>query len=211
MKNDIDRREFVSKTARIAVAISMPVFVSCKDDNNNAPEPVTPPKKEDCNTTVDILGPFYKPDAPFREDIIPPENTALPLIVQGKVFGDCETALKDAVAEIWNANAEGEYDNTTFKFRGRYKTGQDGSYRFKTIVPGRYLNGAEYRPSHIHFQITAPGYQVLVSQIYFKDDPFIASDPWASDPKASERILTIESDNSGIDMVTFDIYLIRLA
>ena len=210
-KNDISRRQFVSTTARIAVAISVPVFVSCKDRNNNPPEPVVPPEEEDCKTTADILGPFYKEGAPFREDIIPPENTASPLIVRGKVFGDCETVLKDAVVEIWNANGEGEYDNGTFEFRGRYKTEQDGGYSFRTIVPGRYLNGAEYRPSHIHFRITAPGYQELVSQIYFKDDPFIDSDPWAGDPKASERILTLESDNSGIDMVAFDIYLIRLA
>lgn len=204
LKNDIDRRGFIKKSAVFAMAVSMPSFVSCKDDNDD-----TPAIKE-CNTTADILGPFYKPGAPFREEIIPPENMGAPLIVQGKVFGDCNNSVKDALVEIWNANEAGEYDNAAFKFRGQHRTAHEGEYRFKTIIPGRYLNGNTYRPSHVHFRITAPGFQELVSQIYFKDDPFIPGDPWAGDPNASARILTVTSDENGTDTVTFDIYLVRL-
>lgn len=203
-KDDIGRREFISKTAGFAIAISVPVLASCKDENSNSA-----PKKN-CNTTADILGPFYKADAPFRMDIIPSGDATPSLIVRGKVFGDCDTELGDAVVEIWNANTAGEYDNATFGFRGRHKTASDGLYAFKTIVPGRYLNGGEFRPSHIHFRITAPDYQELVSQIYFKDDPFIAGDPWAGDPRASERILALGKDENDTDTITFDIYLKRL-
>jgi hypothetical protein len=46
-----------------------------------------------------------------------------------------------------------------------------------------------------------------VSQIYFKDDPFIATDPWAGDPTAAERILIIAKDENGTDSITFDIHL----
>jgi protocatechuate 3,4-dioxygenase beta subunit len=200
-KEKIQRREFISNAVRIAVCISLPVNVSCKDGH------VISPVKEECITTADILGPFYKTGAPFVENIIPPENTAPQLIIRGKVYSNCDMLVKDAVIEIWNADSEGVYDNVTFKFRGQHKTGETGTYSFITIVPGRYLNGSSYRPSHIHFRITAPDHQDLVSQIYFKDDPFIATDPWAGDPKAAERILVIGKDENGTDSLTFDIHL----
>jgi protocatechuate 3,4-dioxygenase beta subunit len=199
---DLNRRDFIKKTALVAVAVSLPCFGSCKKDKQD-------PIKNDCSTTDDILGPFYKAGAPFRENIIPVENTAAPLIVQGKVFANCDTVLKDAMVEIWNANDQGEYDTSAeFKFRGSYQTEADGAYRFKTIIPGRYLNGGTFRPSHIHFRITAPDHQELVSQIYFKDDPFIENDPWAGSEKAFERILTLEKDVNGTDTINFNIYLI---
>ena len=193
------RREFIKKTSLIAMAVSMPVLQSC-DEEGSAPT--------GCGTTTDILGPFYKAGAPVREDIIPAHNMSTPLIVEGKVFGDCDKVLNNALVEIWNANESGEYDTSEdYSFRGSYQTGTDGLYRFKTIIPGRYLNGATYRPSHIHFRITAAGFQELVSQIYFKDDPFIDEDPWASNPAASQRILTISKDENDVDKVLFDIFL----
>ncbi len=79
--------------------------------------------------------------------------------------------------------------------------------QFATIIPGRYLNGSTYRPSHIHFRITAPGHTELVSQVYFAEDPFIDDDPWASDPAAEERILMITKNEDNVDTVNFDIHL----
>lgn len=199
---NVNRREFIRKTALVAVAVSLPCLESCQKDYQY-------PQKKNCSTTDDILGPFYKPGAPFREDIIPAENTGEPLFVEGKVFSDCDTVLKDAIVEIWNANMDGDYDSSEdFKFRGRHKTIADGVYRFKTVIPGKYLNGGTFRPSHIHFRITASGHKGLVSQIYFRNDPFIQSDPWAGSSKATERILTIGKDVNGTDTVTFNIYLL---
>ena len=198
----LGRRQFIRNSTLVAVSISLPGFVSCKEKTEILPD------EEDCVTTDDILGPFYKAGAPFREDIIPLGNTGVPLFVEGKVFTGCDTVLNDAVVEIWNADDDGAYDTSDeFRFRGRYKTEADGIYRFKTIIPGRYLNGATFRPSHIHFRITAPVHQELISQIYFKDDPFIAGDPWAGSSKATERILTIGQDVYGTDTVNFNIYL----
>jgi protocatechuate 3,4-dioxygenase beta subunit len=193
------RREFIKRTSMMAMAVSIPVFQSC-DEEDSVPN--------SCGTTTDILGPFYKAGAPLREEIIPANNMSPPLIVEGKVFSDCDDVLSNALVEIWNADTDGEYDTSEeYWFRGSYQTGADGLYRFKTIIPGRYLNGATYRPSHIHFRITAQGFPELVSQIYFKDDPFIVEDPWASNPAASQRILTISKDENDVDKVLFDIFL----
>jgi catechol 1,2-dioxygenase len=200
-KVGVDRRDFIKTSALVAIAVSISGISGCKDDKKT----VLP---EDCITTADILGPYYKVGAPLGENIIPVGVKTPPLIIEGKVFSHCKAQLENAVVEIWNANADGAYDTSNqFLFRGKYQTLADGFYRFKTIIPGRYLNGSIYRPSHIHFRITAPGHRELVSQIYFKEDPYIASDPWASDPKAKERILTISKDVNSIDTITFDIHL----
>jgi protocatechuate 3,4-dioxygenase beta subunit len=128
------------------------------------------------------------------------------------VFHDCDYPISDAVVEIWNADVNGDYDlSDDYIFRGSCRTGADGRYRFRTIIPGRYLNGGSYRPSHIHFRITAPGHAELVSQIYFKDDPFLSSDPWASLAKAKERILPLATDTNGENVVTFDIHLPKIS
>jgi catechol 1,2-dioxygenase len=201
----MNRRTFIKENALMAVAVSYGALIGCKEDKTVTPQ------NSDCSTSVDILGPFYKPGAPFREDIVPSGSTGVPLIISGKVYSACITLLKDAVVEIWNANADGTYDTSEeFYFRGRYKTTENGFYRFQTIIPGRYLNGSTYRPSHIHFRITAPQHYELISQIYFKDDPFIKTDPWASATKATERILTIGKNENNIDTVNFDIHLTRM-
>jgi protocatechuate 3,4-dioxygenase beta subunit len=199
-----DRRTFIKNTILVVVSASIPSLVSCKD---NQKDPV--PSNGECITTDDILGPFYKAGAPFQENIIPSGNITAPLIIHGKVFSNCDTLLKNAIVEIWNADDKGEYDSSSeFRFRGQYKTLVDGVYSFRTIVPGRYLNGETFRPSHIHFRVTAPGHEELVSQIYFKDDPFIDDDPWAGSPKATERILILDKDANETDTVTFDIHLL---
>jgi catechol 1,2-dioxygenase len=200
IENSTGRRKFMQQVSLYAVAVSLPCLHSCVMNQG--------PIAKKCSTTDDILGPFYKAGSPFQENIIPAENTAAPLIVQGKVISNCDTLLQDAVVEIWNANDQGIYDSSNqFKFRGSYKTNPDGTYQFTTIIPGRYLNGATYRPSHIHFRITAPNHQELVSQIYFTDDPFIKSDSWASAEKAAQRILPIAKDKNGVDTIIFDVYL----
>lgn len=200
---EINRRAFIRTAGLLAVAVSVTKVSGCKDE-------VTIDLADDCRTTDDILGPYYKAGAPIKENIIPIGDETPPLIITGKVFSHCKDLLTDATVEIWNADAEGGYDSSDqFLFRGKYQTLADGAYRFKTIIPGKYLNGSLYRPSHIHFRITAPGHQELVSQIYFKEDPFIDTDPWASASKAKERILQIGKDVDNLDTITFDIHLLK--
>ncbi len=165
----------------------------------------------DCDTTNDILGPFYRKNAPIRSDLTYEGLVGTKIILKGKVFkSDCVTALKDALVEIWHCDTEGKYDNDTKEFRQRasLKTNEKGEYSFTTILPGKYLNGELYRPSHIHFRVTEKNSKELVSQIYFKGDPHISKDPWASQEKAKFRILQITpEDIKGNLAIIFDIYL----
>ena len=167
----------------------------------------------DCETTSDILGPFYRPKAPIRSNLMEKGMEGTEIRIKGAVFGeDCASLLEGAMVEIWHCNAAGEYDNTTrhFRQRARWKTDETGNYFFDTIMPGKYLNGRLYRPAHIHFRVTKNGYKELISQIYFAGDPHIENDPWASATKAKERILSIiPEDTKGRLVVNFDIYMSR--
>jgi catechol 1,2-dioxygenase len=197
----LPRRTFLKQTTLYAFAVSA---FGCAPPAHSEPAP------PDCGTTADILGPYYRSGAPFRSDLTVPGQTAPPLLVKGTVFGaNCTTPLAGALVEYWQSDSAGQYDNDSsdFRFRGQFRTGADGQYAFTTIVPGRYLNGNTYRPSHIHFRITAPGHRELVSQVYFKDDPYLAADPWASKTAAKLRILTLENGAGGVQTVAFPIYL----
>jgi protocatechuate 3,4-dioxygenase beta subunit len=139
-----------------------------------------------CATTHDnIEGPYYRSGAPERWDLTTPGMKGTPLDIEGRVFAaDCTTPLRDAELDIWQANDEGHYDNDgTMKnvgmlLRGRVRTDGDGRYRVKSILPGRYLNGRQYRPAHVHVKLRAKDHQGLTTQLYFPDDPFNKIDPF---------------------------------
>lgn len=164
----------------------------------------------DCLTTNDILGPFYRTNAPIRSDLIFAGLKGSEIQIKGSIFkADCITPLKDALVEIWHCDTEGAYDNDSPKFlhRASWKTDDKGQYLFKTILPGKYLNGKLFRPAHIHFRITHTDTKEIISQIYFAGDPHITEDPWASKKKAEHRILPlIPSDSKGNIQVDFNIY-----
>ena len=51
-----------------------------------------------------------------------------------------------------------------FQYWGAVRTGPDGTFYFKTLIPGGY----QPRPAHIHFKVLRDGKAILTSQIYFK-------------------------------------------
>ena len=192
------RREFLIKLLTLAGVIPVIGVIACKKRD----------ELKKCTTSDDILGPFYRQSSPARTDLNVNNQAGTTLTINGTVYGvDCETPLENAKVEIWHADDAGEYDNTSndFEFRGTVSSDSSGKYEFSTIVPGRYLNGSTYRPSHIHFKITASGHKELVTQLYFSGDPYIASDPWASDDDAEERIIVLNEDSGGNKSGIFDI------
>ena len=140
-----------------------------------------------CVATEDnILGPFYRKGAPFKTNIAGPNEKGEPLKIFGKVLGlDCEP-LAGAVVDVWQADHEGHYDNSgffqrfnpkEFKLRGRMKTDQEGRYEYETILPGAYKIGLNsWRPKHVHYIVSKPGFEPLTTQLYFSGDPYIERD-----------------------------------
>lgn len=198
----MNRKNFITST--VLTAFSLSTFGRVIQNGNDS-------FTGDCTTTKDILGPFYRPNAPERSDLTHPTLKGSIIEIKGRVStSDCVTPISGALVEIWHCNAEGEYDNTSNQFhqRATFKTNSNGEYSFKTILPGKYLNGKLYRPAHIHFRVRAEQHKELISQLYFEGDPHITEDPWASSSEAAHRILPFQP--LGIDgglTVTFNINL----
>jgi len=125
-------------------------------------------------TEPNIEGPFYTPGAPLTDALGESPHLAL----SGLVRDSSCRPLGDAVMEFWQADSEGEYDLRGNRFRGQLRTDAAGRYQLHTIEPGRYLNGATYRPAHIHVKVHANGHPPLTTQLYFPRDPHNESDPW---------------------------------
>ena len=125
-------------------------------------------------TQRDALGPFFIKDAPAHSDLCSAAGEAERLTVSGRVLdGDCKP-LAGAVIEVWQADTRGEYsqvsrdrkDDPRCLLRATLKTGADGRYAFRTVLPGEYPG----RPSHIHYRVSMSGYRTLVTQLYFNPE-----------------------------------------
>src|SRR5688500_10702063 len=107
----MDRKKFLLSSSLIAVSLT--TFGSVIKGVDGA-------FKGDCETTNDILGPFYRPNAPLRSDLTYEGLAGNRITIKGKVFkADCVTPLQNATVEIWHCDTEGEYDNETKDFRLR--------------------------------------------------------------------------------------------
>jgi catechol 1,2-dioxygenase len=164
----------------------------------------------DTRTTTDILGPFYRPGAPMRSNLVPTGSTGNLLFLNGTVFQENgKTPMANALIECWQCDEHERYDNTSdeYLYRGALTTDKDGKYSFRTIIPVPYKDGDGWRPAHIHLRISSGDHQDLITQIYFKGDPHIAKDPAANSPESASRILEIKKNSAREDVVKFDIIM----
>ena len=149
-------------------------------------------------------GPFYTANAPtIQNDKLSDVNeVGTRIIISGQVYNlDCSEVIPNTEIDIWQANNAGQYDNLGYNLRGKTTTNSQGFYLFETIKPGFYLNGSTFRPSHIHFKITPPGFSTLITQLYFQGDPYIPSDAAASITSgqydATNRIIPLTTNSNG--------------
>lgn len=200
------RRQFLRNTALAALtATALPGIANAKK----------PQAQQDCNkTTLDYYGqgPFYTAGAPdiVNNQLADVNETGTRLILSGVVRTlDCTLQIPNTVIDAWHANDAGQYDTQGFNLRGITHSNAQGFYLFETILPGKYLNGSSYRPSHIHFKITPPGFSTLTTQLYFEGDTDIPGDAAASLTSgtydATDRIIPITLNGEGKYEGTWDI------
>ncbi|HEV2954912.1 MAG TPA: dioxygenase [Xanthobacteraceae bacterium] len=175
------RQEFILASDVLGVSMLVDAI------NHRMPTGATP-------TTVE--GPFHVADAPERgsgenmTDGAPGE----PLFITGTVRGLEGKPLAGAVLDVWQTDGEGLYeaqrDVTGPWMRGLYRTGADGKYVIRTVAPIGYtipMDGtvgelmkrteiSHMRPAHVHFQVTAPGYNGVVTHLFRNGDPYIETD-----------------------------------
>jgi hydroxyquinol 1,2-dioxygenase len=153
-------------------------------------------KPKGCTEST-VFGPFHVEDAPHFElgaDVAAGAK-GQPCFIRGYVRDLNGKPIKHAEIQVWQADADGYYDVqyenlNKHQARGILKSAADGSFNFKSIVAEPYpiphdgpvgrmlelLGRHPWRPAHLHFMITAPGYERLITHVFRNGDRYLDSD-----------------------------------
>ncbi len=151
-------------------------------------------------TPSQTTGPFYPTTIPLDSDsdlvmVNGQAQIAKGQIsnVVGRVLDERGRPIRQARVEIWQCDANGRYHHSrdnrnvpldaNFQGYGRFTTGADGTYRFRTIKPVPYPG----RAPHIHFKISGPGIEPLTTQMYVAGAPENEGD-WILSSIGDERV-----------------------
>jgi protocatechuate 3,4-dioxygenase beta subunit len=161
---------------------------------------------------MDVAGPVFGHETVSEADAdLTAQSTGVAIgeriSVSGIVRDDDARPVRNALIEVWQANAAGRYRHRhdqhdapldpNFTGCGRMLTDGDGRYRLLTIKPGAYPwrnHHNAWRPAHIHFSIFGAGLvSRLVTQMYFPGDPLLPHDPLFGsipDERARNRLIS---------------------
>lgn len=146
------------------------------------------------------------------------------IVIEGRVFDGTGTPVRDALIEIWQANADGRYNHPADRqkkpldpdFRGWGRTGADfktGIYTFETVKPGAVIGRhTRMMAPHINVWIVSRGINIgLHTRMYFSDEADAnAADPVLNLIEQEERRQTLiakRTSRDGKTVYLFDIVL----
>lgn len=155
-------------------------------------------RRPDGATENTVFGPFHVAGAPGRAM---GENIALDgrgesCLFTGRVLDLDGNPIEGATIDVWCDNADGYYSvqqpdlQPKWNNRGIFTTGADGHYSFRGIKPVSYpipddgpvgkmlaaLGRHPFRPAHMHFLVSAPGFDTIVTHTFVDGDPYLDSD-----------------------------------
>jgi catechol 1,2-dioxygenase len=155
-------------------------------------------QRESGRTAAALLGPFWRANAPrceSGENIARGDTSGIPLMVHGRVTDVDGNPLPNVDIDVWQADPVGYYENQDtnqpdMNLRGLFRTDAEGRYHLRTVRPAGYpvptdgpcgdlLRAQQrhpYRPAHIHFMVSAPGYRTLVTQVFADDAEHLNTD-----------------------------------
>jgi catechol 1,2-dioxygenase len=156
-----------------------------------------------------VFGPFHLDGAPMRErgSSISLDGKGESCLYEGRVIDLHGEPIEGAIVDVWSDNADGFYDvqqpglQPKWNNRGRFVTGSDGSYSLVGIKPVSYpipddgpvgqmlghLGRHPYRPAHMHYLVTAPGFQKVVTHTFVGGDPYLHALPRPAQSLARAR------------------------
>jgi catechol 1,2-dioxygenase len=176
-----------------------------------------------------LVGPFYRANAPWRkrgESIVSDDTEGKRVRISGRVYDLTTRApVAGATLDLWQAATNGFYENQDpnqpdYNLRGRFQTDKDGTFEMVALVPtpypvptdgpvGELLRLAKRqpnRPAHIHFIVSAPNYETLITQVFRDGDPILDEDPVFS---ADRNLIGEFRQNNGEYKLQYDFQLNR--
>ena len=148
-------------------------------------------------TESTVFGPFFVAGAPVVEngDDIARGAPGVPCLMSGRVLSVDGGPLRDAVIDIWQADEDGFYDVQYAELdgargRAQLRTRADGSFAFWSVLPTAYPIPADgpvgellaaagrgpMRPAHVHFMVSAPEHQTLITHVFVAGDEHLDGD-----------------------------------
>jgi hydroxyquinol 1,2-dioxygenase len=162
---------------------------------------------ESSTTDSALLGPFYVEGRPTVDNgaDISDGLTGTPMFVTGRVVDEHGKPVAGAHVDTWHSDGEGFYDvqqteklHNELAMRALLITDEDGRFWYRSITPRYYpvptdgpcgeilraANRSPMRPQHVHFWFKAEGYQPLITQLFWRDDPYIGRDAVFADQES---------------------------
>ena len=141
-------------------------------------------------TTSQTVGPFFSIGLEwlYVDNLAGPGASGQHIKIEGRVLDADGQGVQDGLLEFWQANSQGKYAHPEDKQEkpvepgflgyGRVATGEDGSFRFTTIKPGRVPGpDGKLQAPHIAVSVFTRGLLIrLITRIYFADDPANSED-----------------------------------
>jgi protocatechuate 3,4-dioxygenase beta subunit len=106
--------------------------------------------------------------------------------------------IKHAKVDFWQADPQGHFDRTGFRFRGYQFTDANGRFRLETLVPGPTASAAP----RIYVRVEVEKQPPFTTQLFFPDDPTNKSEA-AFKPDLVMKVTTSPAGSTGV----FDIVL----
>ncbi|MGY9048298.1 hypothetical protein P775_22530 [Puniceibacterium antarcticum] len=180
---DGNRQEFILLSDVLGVSMLVDAI------NNRRPDRATE------NT---VLGPFHVdgvPEYPMGANISK-DGIGESCLFEGRVVDLSGAPIPGARVDVWSDNADGFYDvqqpdvQPPHNNRGVFVTGTDGRYWFEGIKPVSYpipddgpvgqmlghLGRHPFRPAHMHFIVSAPGHETVITHTFVRGDDYLRSD-----------------------------------
>jgi hydroxyquinol 1,2-dioxygenase len=155
-------------------------------------------RKPEGATESTVFGPFHRLGAPEMApggNIAHRDTTGSPALVSGRVLNLDGNPIANAELDVWQTQSNGLYDAqdknpNELHMRGKFRTDSAGRYLLRTVVPVNYPIPSDgpvgamlkatgrhpMRPAHIHFVVTADGYDGVTTHIFDRTDPYLESD-----------------------------------
>jgi protocatechuate 3,4-dioxygenase alpha subunit len=171
-------------------------------------------------TASQTVGPFLHIGLAWltRGEIAPPDVAGECVSLTGRVLDGDGQPVTDALVEIWQADARGQYAHPedyrhqpaepTFRGFGREPTDEHGAFRFTTVKPGRVPGpGGRSQAPHLLVTVFMRGLlRHLVTRLYFPDEPANADDP-VLNLVPPDRRATLVARAAGAGLLEWDIVL----
>ena len=204
-ENIVSRRSFLKQSLTLPGALLIVACAGPVSNTTSSPQTATTAQATTstraCSgtpTPSQTEGPYYKSGSPERTSLREPGLLGTPLTVTGYVLSTTCQPIAGALLDFWQADNNGNYDNSGFRLRGHQYTDKQGRDSLETIVPGDYPG----RTRHIHVKVQAPGQSVLTTQLYFPGESRNDSDGIFS----PELLMHVQNTSNG-QLATFNFVL----